>query len=84
MRSLLPPGGSVDENSQMWLTQMFDYLPTPFFLVDFKQNRIVLTNGAARRMMGMDYEDNHASKTYLRKFSLYDPQGKLVDNNLPS
>jgi PAS domain S-box-containing protein len=75
----------LDENSQLWLTQMLDYLPKPFFLVDFQQHRITFTNAAARRIMGMEYADNHANRTYIKKFSLYDTKGKLVPSaNLPS
>jgi PAS domain S-box-containing protein len=85
IRSFGAAGDGVDESSRLWLMRMLDYLPKPFFLLDFEQKRITFTNAAARRMMGMEYAANPSAQVYLKSFSLYDSQGKLlVSSELPS
>lgn len=72
------PIADTNDDSRVWLMKTLDVLPKPFFLLDFKNNRISFTNAAARRMMGIDYSRHHASEIYGNDFSLFDLQGVLV------
>lgn len=79
------PSSQASDVNRQWLIKMLDILPKPFFLIDFKESRVLFSNRAARRMLGFEYEDNPASRVYLKSFSLYDLQGNLVPaNNLPT
>lgn len=78
-------GKSAVRLDDTWLYNMLDLLPKPFFLLDFKEKRITYSNAAARRILGMDYEQNPASISYGKKFSLFGPDGKVIPaENLPS
>ncbi|MBC7458578.1 MAG: PAS domain-containing protein [Bdellovibrionaceae bacterium] len=82
---LISPLPDASEANRRWLIKILDILPKPFFLLDFKANKVFFTNKAARHMMGFEYESNPASRTYLKSFSLFDVQGNLVlPENLPT
>ena len=88
VRKVLNAFGSEPQsvrNSQLWLTQMLDYLPKPFFLLDFETNRVTFSNASARRMLGLDYAVQPADQVYGKDIFLYDTQGQLVNvKDLPS
>lgn len=65
--------------------ESLDFLPKPFFLVDYSEKRVTYSNAAARKILGLEYADQPAAKYYKKQITAYTLDGKIIPiENLPS
>lgn len=86
-RAQIKPTDERDKflDQQNWLRQTIDRIPKPIFFLNVEAQRMWFTNLAARKMLGLIYEDELETATAQKRLTVSTIEGRILNPfELPS
>lgn len=72
-------------NSQEWLQEVINRIPKPIFFLDIEEKKMWFSNHAARKLLGLNYENEWVYEKKLPSLKAYDLEGRELEvHELPS
>lgn len=72
-------------NSQEWLQDVINHIPKPIFFLDLERRTMWFSNHAARRLLGLNYENEWTYDQMVPKLKAFDLNGRELEiHELPS